>query len=101
MTCSACVRRIDAALRRVDGVCSIDANLAEGRVIGVSHLGETMQYLVQLGSDLSVISRRPTPDAPRLAVGDVAWCSWRAESVQVFAADDAATAAGFVEPPTA
>jgi spermidine/putrescine transport system ATP-binding protein len=78
-----------------------DANLAEGRVIGVSHLGETMQFLVQLGDDLSVIARRPTPDAPRLAVGDVAWCSWRAESVQVFAADDAATAGGFVEPPTA
>jgi spermidine/putrescine transport system ATP-binding protein len=78
-----------------------DANVAEGRVIGVSHLGETMQFLVQLGSDHSVIARRPTPDAPRLAVGDNAWCSWRAQSVQVFAADDAAAEAGFVPPPIA
>ena len=78
-----------------------DANIAEGRVIGVSHLGETMQFLVQLGDDLSVIARRPTPDAPRLALGDTAWCTWRPDAVQVFAADDAASAAGFVEPPTA
>ncbi len=35
--------------RRPEG----DANLAEGRVIGVSHLGETMQFLVQLGARTS------------------------------------------------
>ena len=70
-------------------------------MIGVSHLGETMQFLVQLGADLSADRAAPTPDAPRLAVGDTAWCSWRPDAVQVFAADGAATAAGFVEPPTA
>jgi spermidine/putrescine transport system ATP-binding protein len=78
-----------------------DANAAQGRVIGVAHLGETMQFLVQLSTEQSIIARRPTPDAPRIAVGDAAWCTWRAESVQVFAADDAATEGGFVEPPTA
>ena len=88
---------IELSASRPDG----DANVAEGRVIGVSHLGETMQYLVQLGPDLSVISRRPTPDAPRLSLGATAWCSWRPDAVQVFAADGAASAAGFVEPPTA
>ena len=77
-----------------------DANAAQGRVIGVSHLGETMQFLVQLGPELSVISRRPTPDAPRAAVGATVWCSWRPESVQVFPVDDAAASGGFVEPPT-
>ncbi len=88
---------VELSAARPDG----DANLAQGRVIGVSHLGETMQFLVQLGSDHSVIARRPTPDAPRLAVGDEAWCSWRSGSVQVFAADDAAVQGGFVEPPIA
>src|SRR5690606_10451569 len=51
-----------------------DANLVEGRVIGQSHLGELMQFLVQLGGAApgesgpeaqSVLSRRPTPDSPR------------------------------------
>ncbi|MGH3706289.1 MAG: ABC transporter ATP-binding protein, partial [Agromyces sp.] len=35
------------------------ANTARGTLIGVSHLGETMQYLVQLGDDQSLIARRP------------------------------------------
>jgi len=76
------------------------SNVAEGRVIGVSHLGETMQYLVQFGREMSIISRRPTPDAPRVAVGATVWCTWRPESVQVFPVDDSAAHGGFVEPPT-
>jgi spermidine/putrescine transport system ATP-binding protein len=77
------------------------ANVTEGRVIGVSHLGETMQYLVQVGDDTSLISRRPAPDAPRVSVGATVWCTWRPESVRVFPADESAAHAGFVEPPTA
>ncbi|MFT4219106.1 MAG: ABC transporter ATP-binding protein [Microbacterium sp.] len=77
-----------------------EANLIEARVIGQSHLGETMQFLVQLGSEQSVLSRRPTPDSPRLAVGDTVWAFWRPDSVQVFPADEAAAASGYVEPPT-
>ncbi|MFT4229955.1 MAG: ABC transporter ATP-binding protein [Microbacterium sp.] len=87
---------VELSTTRPDG----DANLAQARVIGLSHLGETMQFLVQLGSDQSVLSRRPTPDSPRLAVGDTVWASWRPESVQVFPADDAAAESGYVEPPT-
>ena len=59
-------------------------------LIGVSHLGETMQYLVRLGDDQSLIVRRPTPEAPGLAVGDAVVCTWNAESVLLFPADDAA-----------
>ncbi|GAA3774352.1 ABC transporter ATP-binding protein [Microbacterium kribbense] len=77
-----------------------DVNVAQGRIIGVSHLGETMQFLVQFGSDMSIIARRPTPDAPRVSIGDTVWCSWRAESVQVFPIDDSAAHGGFVGPPT-
>lgn len=77
-----------------------DANVAEGRIIGVSHLGETMQYLVQFGREMSIISRRPTPEAPRVAVGTTVWCAWRPESVQIFPVDEAAEHGGFVDLPT-
>ncbi len=77
-----------------------DANVAEGRVIGVSHLGETMQFLVQFGREMSIIARRPTPDAPRVGVGATVWCHWHPESVQVFPVDESAAHGGFVEPPT-
>ena len=80
---------------------SIDTvNSVRGTVIGVAHLGETMQYLVGLGDDQSVIVRRPTPDAPDLAVGDSVVCSWNARSVLLFPSDDAASAGGYVAPPT-
>ena len=80
---------------------SIDpVNSVRGTVIGVAHLGETMQYLVGLGDDQSVIVRRPTPDAPDLAVGEPVVCSWNARSVLLFPSDDAASAGGYVAPPT-
>lgn len=79
---------------------SATANAARGELIGVSHLGETMQYLIRLGDDQSLIARRPTPEAPQLAVGDAVVCSWSAESVLLFPADDAASAGGYVAPPT-
>jgi spermidine/putrescine transport system ATP-binding protein len=63
-------------------------NTVRGEVIGVSHLGETHQFLVRLGEDQSMLARRPTPDAPHVVVGDTVWCSWRAESVRLFPADD-------------
>ncbi|MFF2274304.1 ABC transporter ATP-binding protein [Agromyces sp. NPDC058126] len=90
--------RIEAAA----GAEASDAvNTARGTLIGVSHLGETMQYLVRLGDDQSLIVRRPTPEAPQVSVGDAVVCSWRPESVLLFPADDAASDGGFVAPPTA
>ena len=82
------------------GGTSAAANAARGELIGVAHLGETMQYLVRLGDDQSLISRRPTPEAPALAVGDTVVCSWSPDSVLLFPADDAASAGGYVAPPT-
>lgn len=38
MNCLGCVRRIDAALRRVDGVLSIEADLSE-RQVRVAYAG--------------------------------------------------------------
>ncbi|MDF0514086.1 ABC transporter ATP-binding protein [Agromyces sp. H3Y2-19a] len=90
---------VEIAAARSDA--SAEVNLARGTLLGVSHLGETMQYLVRLGDDQSLIVRRPTPEAPNLTVGDPVECSWRAESVLLFPADDAASAGGYVAPPTA
>ncbi|SFR69930.1 spermidine/putrescine transport system ATP-binding protein [Agromyces sp. CF514] len=98
----AAVRPEFVSLAADAGDAASDAvNTARGTLIGVSHQGETMQYLVQLADDQSVIARRPTPEAPQVAVGDAVVCSWRAESVMLFPADDAATAGGYVAPPTA
>ncbi len=77
-----------------------NVNVAAGDVIGVSHLGEMLQFLVQLDESTAVLSRRPTPDAPRLAVGDRVWASWRADAVQIFRAGDSAARSGYVPPPT-
>ncbi|NLP84448.1 ABC transporter ATP-binding protein [Microbacterium sp. CFH 90308] len=77
-----------------------EANTTRGDLIGISHLGDTMQYLVRLGDDQSLIVRRPTPDAPVLEVGDAVVCSWAAHHVLLFPADDAAQEGGYVPPPT-
>jgi spermidine/putrescine transport system ATP-binding protein len=78
-----------------------NVNIASGDVIGVSHLGEMLQFLVQLDEQTAVLSRRPTPDAPALSVGDRVWATWRPDAVQVFPAGDAAARSGYVPPPTA
>lgn len=76
------------------------ANTARGELIGVSHLGDTMQYLVSLGDDQSLIVRRPTPDAPALEIGAPVVCTWSAGHVLLFPADEAAQEGGYVAPPT-
>nr|WP_223169149.1 ABC transporter ATP-binding protein [Microbacterium sp. MF43] len=76
------------------------ANSARGELIGVSHLGDTMQYLVSLGDDQSLIVRRPTPDAPALEIGAAVVCTWSASNVLLFPADEAAQEGGYVAPPT-
>lgn len=77
-----------------------EVNSARGELIGIAHLGDTMQYLVRLGEDQSLIVRRPTPDAPALEIGDAVVCSWTARDVLLFPADDAAAEGGYVAPPT-
>ncbi len=77
-----------------------DANLFEGKVIGVSHLGETQQYLVQLDSETSIIARLPTPNAPEVSIKDRVWCTWRPTSIQVFPEDDTVVGATYNTPPT-
>jgi spermidine/putrescine transport system ATP-binding protein len=83
-----------------DAGAGTSVNAARGELIGVSHLGETMQYLVRLGDDQSLIIRRPTVDAPVLQIGAAVVCTWEARHVLLFPADDAAAEGGYIAPPT-
>lgn len=67
-------------------------NEIAGELIGVSHQGETLQFLVSIGNDQTLLSRIPRPSAPRLAVGDKVVCSWDAASVHLFPSEQATEA---------
>ncbi len=96
---------VQIAARSAEEPSDGGVNRVAGSLIGVSHLGETMQYLVQLsggagGAEQSMLVRRPTPEAPRLVIGDAVWCSWLPESVILFRAAEELPVAAHVEPPT-
>jgi spermidine/putrescine transport system ATP-binding protein len=74
------------------GPAAAAANHVQGQVISLSHQGETMQFLIAVGDGQTVISRVPRPTAPRLAVGTTVWCSWSADNVVFFPADEAVAA---------
>jgi len=67
-------------------------NSTAGDVIGVSHQGETLQFLIAIGHDQTLLSRVPRPNAPRLSVGDRVICSWDAASVHFFPNEQATLA---------
>jgi spermidine/putrescine transport system ATP-binding protein len=65
-------------------------NSVSGRVVGVAHLGETMQYVVEVATatgGTSLLSRIPTPVAPDVRSGDAVLASWSPESVHLFTDD--------------
>jgi spermidine/putrescine transport system ATP-binding protein len=62
-------------------------NGVAGRLAGVAHLGETMQYVVEIPAEAgttSLLSRIPTPAAPSIHPGDRVLASWSPESVHLF-----------------
>jgi len=67
-------------------------NEIPGEVIGVSHQGETLQFLVSIGQGRTLLSRVPRPNAPRLAISDNVVCSWDAASVHLFPHEQATEA---------
>jgi spermidine/putrescine transport system ATP-binding protein len=72
-------------------------NALSGELIGISHLGETLQFLVSIGDGLTVQARAPRPTAPRIPVGATVWCSWEADSVSYFPGEQAAQALAEIE----
>ncbi|NYF27448.1 MULTISPECIES: ABC transporter ATP-binding protein [unclassified Microbacterium] len=67
-----------------------------GRVIGVSHLGETLQVAVRVGEDATFLSRMPAPTAPRVGVDDAVRCVWDPADARLFAAEGIPTTATHV-----
>lgn len=69
-------------------------NAVAGSLISVSHLGETLQYLIAVDAGFTVLARRPRPGAPRLDIGSTVWCSWGADDVLLFPTDEPAPTTG-------
>jgi spermidine/putrescine transport system ATP-binding protein len=59
-------------------------NAIHGRLAGVSHLGDLIQYVVIATSGREILSRQPRHEAPRLDPGADVWCRWDTDRVQVF-----------------
>ena len=60
-------------------------NVLAGEVAGVSHFGDTLQYVVRTPSR-DVIVLLPRQKAPNLHPGDAVWCQWSARDVNQFSA---------------
>ncbi len=63
-------------------------NGVSGRLASVSHFGDVLQYVVRT-PERDVLALLPRQNAPRLSAGDDVWCSWSAEDVYMFSADQA------------
>lgn len=62
-------------------------NSVSGRLAAVVHLGETMQYVIEIPTGdgvTSLLSRVPTPTAPAVSVDDQVTAAWSAASVHLF-----------------
>ena len=79
-----------AAAETSSSTTSGTANRFDGTVLSTSHLGETVQFLVDLGNDVSIQARLPTPSAPRLFEGDRATVTFSPGSVHFFPSDSTA-----------
>ncbi len=77
------------ALTVSEGTGQSIANAVTGRLAGVSHLGDVIQFVVMTGQGKEVLARVPRTQAPRLSPGAEVTCSWDAEYVHVFGAEQA------------
>ncbi len=66
----------------------VSTNVLRGEVAGVSHFGDTLQYVVHT-ADRTIIVLSPRSHAVRLRSGDAVWATWSADDVYMFSADQA------------
>src|SRR6266571_751098 len=69
MTCASCVRRIEKALARVDGVRTADVNLAteQARVVFDPSIASVAQMRAAVEKAGYSVGALPTPTPPRMA----------------------------------
>ena len=84
---TAAVRPEFVQLQAAGSTVSGDLNRLDGTVLSTAHLGETVQFLIDLGKGISIQSRLPTPSAPKLRAGDAAIVTFSPDSVQFFPAE--------------
>jgi spermidine/putrescine transport system ATP-binding protein len=65
-------------------------NSVPGKLAGISHLGDVIQFVVLTAGQKEILCRLPRPRAPKLEVGGDVWCTWDADQVHVFDAGQAA-----------
>jgi spermidine/putrescine transport system ATP-binding protein len=65
------------------------ANVLEGTLAGVSHLGDVIQFVVATPDGREVLARLPRTAAPRIHPGSAVWCSWDGAHTYVFGAEQA------------
>ncbi len=63
----------------------VSVNVLNGVVAGVSHFGDTLQYVIRTPSR-DVIVLLPRQKAPNLHPGDAVWCQWSPKDVYQFSA---------------
>lgn len=68
----------------------------DGRVLSVSYLGETLQVVVGIAGEQTLLVRTPAPTAPEVWVDQAVRCTWSPSDVRLFAAAGAPTAATHV-----
>jgi spermidine/putrescine transport system ATP-binding protein len=64
-------------------------NVLQGNLVGVSHLGDVIQFVVKTEAQPELLARLPRTRAPRLLPGARVWCSWDDDHTYVFDADQA------------
>ncbi|MEO8107090.1 MAG: ABC transporter ATP-binding protein [Actinomycetes bacterium] len=64
-------------------------NRVRGQLAAVSHLGDVIQFVVLTPQGKEILAVLPRVSAPRLMPGSEVWCSWAADQVHVFNADQA------------
>ena len=64
-----------------------DYNVIRGRLAGIAHLGDAIQYVVRTDGGTEILSRRQRQLAEKLEVNQEVWCSWAAEHAQIFGSD--------------
>lgn len=80
----AAIRPEDVTVEAAAGAGGPEENAVHGRLAGISHLGDTLQYLVEVGEGFTLMCRRPRPAAPALEAGDAVRASWDPASVLLF-----------------
>jgi len=87
----AAVRPEDIRIAPATGAPGLGAaeNCTHGTLRGLSHLGDSLQYVVVSDAGAELIARAPRGEVTGVSVGQPVTCSWAGEAVRLFSAAQA------------